>query len=47
MKDKLTKHHRQTKFFRLRKFLIISFVVIALLAVVAIPLGITIAQMHV
>ena len=47
MKDKLTKHHRSVSYFRVRYFLIIAAFVLIAIAVVAIPLGITISQMHV
>ena len=47
MKDKLVKHHRSVSYFRMRYFLIITAFVIVAIALVAIPLGITISQMHV
>ena len=47
MKDKLYKHHRKSSYFRMRKLLVFSLVLISLLSIVAIPLGITIAQMHI
>lgn len=47
MKDKLVKHHRSVSYFRMRYFLIIAAFVIVAIALVAIPLGITISQMHV
>ena len=47
MKDKLVKHHRSVGYFRMKSFFIIAAFVILAVALVAIPLGITISQMHV
>ena len=42
MKDKLTKHHLPKSYFRRKKVMIISLIVLALTASVALPVGITI-----
>ena len=47
MKDKLVKHHRNVRYFRMRKILIFGCIALLCASIVAIPLGITIAQMHV
>lgn len=47
MKDKLVKHHRQVSYFRMKRFLIILTIAVAVISLVAIPLGISIAQLRV
>jgi hypothetical protein len=42
MKDKLTKHHLPKSYFLRRKIMIISAIILALTASVALPVGITI-----
>ena len=42
MKDKLTKHHLPKSYFRRKKVMIVSLIILALTASVALPVGITI-----
>lgn len=42
MKDKLIKHHKSRLYFRARRVLGISLILIAMTAAVAIPVGVTI-----
>lgn len=42
MKDKLIKHHKSRVYFRIRRILGISLILVAMTAAVAIPLGVSI-----
>lgn len=47
MKDKLVKHGKPAKYFRLRKILIISIIALFGCALVAIPVGISVSQANI